>query len=455
MRAFLTIWAGQLLSVTGSGLAQFALGVWVYQTTGSVTQFSLVLLAMVVPQVALAPLIGVLVDRWDRRRAMMLGDTGSAATILAVALLLFTGRLEVWHLFPLLAAGSVFQSVQQLAYSAVTTLLVPKEQFARASGMVQTSEALAMIVAPIGAGFLMAVMRVEGILLIDFVTFSWALILLLLVRVPRPEKSNLGRDTGDSIWRQAALGWTFIRKRRGLLGLLVLFAFANFSVGIVEALGTPMVLDFASPQVLGMIIGVASVGMLLGTIVLTAWGGPKRRMAGVIGFGMVLGLGLTLAGLRPSALPITAAFFIYSASLPFILGCSQAIWQSKTPPDVQGRVFAVRRMVARSTLPLGYLSAGFLADELFEPLLAVGGPLAGSAGVLIGVGPGRGIGLIFVLLGLLVMLAFLASFLYPAIWRVEQELPDAVGEAADAAEAGTAVGGTSDGDLPPVTQSGD
>ena len=438
MLTFFTIWFGQVISLTGSGLTGFALGVWVYQRTGSVTQFALISLFTSLPGIVMSPIAGALVDRWDRRTAMLLSDTGAGLCTLAIALLLLAGHLEVWHIYIALAISSTFSAFQWPAYSAATTLLVPKEHLGRASGMVQLGEAAAQIVSPALAGALVGIIQIQGVILIDFATFLFAVLTLLIIRVPRPEATAEGQAGQGSLLREAAYGWTYITARPGLLGLLVFFAATNFTSGIVGVLFTPLVLGFSTPAVLGSLLSIGGVGFLIGSLTMSAWGGPKPRVYGILGFSILQGIVLFAAGLPPRVVILAVAAFFYFFSLPVVNGCSQAIWQSKVAPDVQGRVFAVRRMIAWSSLPLAYLVAGPLADRVFEPLLAVGGPLAASVGQLVGVGPGRGIGFLYMVLGLISLLAVVVALLYPRLRRVEAELPDVIGEKAPVASGGAA-----------------
>jgi hypothetical protein len=210
------------------------------------------------------------------------------------------------------------------------------------------------------------------------------------------------------------------------LGLLIFFALTNFLSGTVVVLGTPFVLSFASAATLGVILSAAGVGMLAGNLLMSVWGGPRRRVYGVLGFEVLAGASLMAAGFGSSAAVVGVATFIFSFSVAMTLAASQAIWQSKVEPGVQGRVFAVRRMIAWSTLPFAYVIAGPLADQVFGPLLVAGGPLAATVGRVLGVGPGRGIGLLFVVLGIFVVLISAVGFLSPRLRLVEEELPDAV-----------------------------
>ena len=425
-RTFLLIWFGQTISLTGSGLTGFALGVWVFLRTGSVTQFALISLFTSLPGIVFSPIAGALVDRWDRRWAMILSDSGAGLCTLSVALLLLAGRLEVWQIYIAMAASSTFSAFQWPAYSAATTLLVPKEHYGRASGLVQISEAVAQIASPVMAGALIGTIQVWGVMLIDFATFLFALVTLLVIRVPRPESTVEGKAGQGSLLHEAAYGWKYILARPGLLGLLLFFATTNFTSGIVGVLFTPLVLYFTTPAVLGTLLSIGGVGFLAGSLLMSTWGGPKRRIYSILGFSLLQGCALFLAGFPPQVVILGAAAFIFFFGLPLINGCSQAIWQSKTAPDVQGRVFAVRRMIAWSSLPISYLLAGPLADRVFEPLLVPGGALTNSIGRIIGVGAGRGIGLLFIILGIITLLAALVGYLYPRLRRVEIELPDAI-----------------------------
>ncbi|MBA3947797.1 MAG: MFS transporter [Herpetosiphonaceae bacterium] len=425
MRIFLTVWVGQLVSLVGSGMTRFGLAVWVYERTGSVTQLSLIALFATLPALLLSPIAGALVDRWDRRWAMILSDSGAGFCSLAIALLLFMGWLNVWSIYLLVGISAAFSAFQWPAYSAATTLLVPAKQLGRASGLVQLSQAIAQIFAPSLAGVLVVLIKLQSVVLIDVATFIFSLITLLIIRFPRPmttEQSG-GRS---SLRKEAVYGWTYITARPGLLALLLFFAGTNFTLGFVPTLLTPLVLSFASPQVLGTVSTIAGLGMLLGSLLMSAWGGPRRRVYGVLLFTLLQGVVLLLGGLQPSTTLVAGAAFLFLFATPFILGSSQAIWQSKVAPDVQGRVFAVRRMIAISATPLAYVLAGPLADRVFEPLLAPHGALAPTLGQLIGVGRGRGIGLMLIGLGILTGLTVLAGFLYPHLRNVEDELPDVV-----------------------------
>ncbi len=426
MTTFLIIWFGQFISTVGSGLTGFALSVYIYQQTGSVTQLSLTMLAAVLPQTLVAPFAGVLVDRWDRRWVMLLSDAGAGLSTLVIWVLIATGRLEIWHIYVTNAISAVFGAFQRPAHMAATTQLVPREHYGRASGLTQLSQAVGRIISPILAGFLLVSIQIEGVILVDFATFIFATITLLLIRIPRPKVTKEGAASKGSMLKEAMFGWTYIKERPGLLGMLLLFAFINFSLSFSGPLIPPLILSFSTEKVLGAIISVGGAGMVVGSLLMSAWGGSKRKINSLMGSMFVFGLFISMTGAQANPVLIGASSFAFFALLPIASGSSQAIWQVKVAPDVQGRVFATRYMLASAATPLAFILSGLLTDNVFEPFMAEGGALAGSVGQLIGVGPGRGIGLIFIVMGILITLATLLGYLNPRIRRVEDELPDFV-----------------------------
>lgn len=211
-----------------------------------------------------------------------------------------------------------------------------------------------------------------------------------------------------------------------LLTLLVLSAFLNFSLGMVQISMTPLVLSFASPAELGIVMASASSGMLVGSLVMSAWGGPERRMRFIRDAVILMAIVLMVGVWRPSVPLLSAAAFVFLFLMPLVSGCTRVIWQSKVAPEVQGRVLAMARMAAISCLPLASLITGPLLDRVFEPLLAEGGGLAGSLGGLIGTGPGRGVALLIALVGLVMLSGVALIFHFLRLGRLEDELPDAI-----------------------------
>jgi DHA3 family macrolide efflux protein-like MFS transporter len=210
--------------------------------------------------------------------------------------------------------------------------------------------------------------------------------------------------------------------------LLLYYAMVNFLLNATAVLSTPMILAVHSAAVLGSIQTSLGVGMLAGGILMSTWGGPKTgRIPKVIGFITLAVIGLVIAGLRSNPLFPGIGFFILMFFVPIASGTSMAIWQTKVPAQIQGRVFSVRAMISQSMMPLAFMISGPLADTVFEPLMRQGGGLANTfIGSWLGIGPGRGIGLMFVVAGLAAMFVSGLAFLNPHIRNIETELPDAI-----------------------------
>ena len=434
MRTFFIIWIGQLISMLGSGLTGFALAVWIYDQTGKATPFALTVLFGNLPRILLLPVAGSLADRWNRRLVMILSDVGNALVTIGVFVLLSFGSLQFWHIYLIATIGSIFSAFQEPAYTASITMLVPKKNLSRANGMMQMGQALEMIITPVIAGVLFVAIGLRGILVIDFVTFLFAVGALVIVRIPQPKLTEPADQPGKkpSVLSDALFGWNYLRARPGLFGLLWYYAMVNFLLNWSGVLIGPMILSRYPASALGTVQMFAGIGMLAGGILSSVWAGPKRRITAVIGFiGLAL-LGMIITGLSPNPIFVSVGLLWLMFFIPSASAASQAVFQSKVAPDVQGRVFSIRAMIARSVMPISYLLAGPLADNVFGPLMDVNGALAGTfLGTLLGTGAGRGIGLMFVLSATTGILITLLVYANPRIRNIEDELPDALPATAD------------------------
>ncbi|MBW4636039.1 MAG: MFS transporter [Iphinoe sp. HA4291-MV1] len=426
MRTFIILWFGQLVSLLGIYVTGYALNFWIFKNTHSATQFALISLFTLLPAIIIAPLAGTLGDRWDKRSIMILSNFGAGLSLLSVALLLFFGRLEIWHIYLATVASNAFSVLQWPAYEATIAQIVPAKHLVRANGMFQLGISISQLIAPALAGFLLVIIEIKGVFILNGISFLFCLVMLLLVRLPKLQTTTKAQGLKSLVWRDALVGWNYIRTRPGLFWLLILMCIYHFVEGISIVLSTPMFLSFTSTAVLGTMLSIAGSGMLLGTALISSWGGGKRRIYTVLGFTLLSGLCMVLVGLRPDVLLCTVAAFLHFFSLPIIVSARQAIFQSKVLPDVQGRVFAVNRMLINVFLLLSYVVSGPLADNVFNPLLVTNGLLAGSIGKIIGVGPGRGIGLLFIVVGTLMTIVTITSYLSPRLRRVELELPNVI-----------------------------
>ncbi|WP_338864401.1 MFS transporter [Myxococcus stipitatus] len=425
LATFAVLWFGQLVSILGSGLTSFALGIWVYEQTGSVTRFATMTLCAVAPMVLLAPVAGVVVDRWDRKRVMLVSDTVAALSTLGLLLLYSSGGLRLWHVYLGVCLTAVADAFQEPAFVAASTVLIPERHLGRASGLVQLAQAAGRTLAPPLAGLMMMHLGLSTVMMLDLAAFGLAVVANLLVRVPPPPPSAQGEQQAqEGLMSNLTFGVRFIARRPGLVGLICFFSVVNLTLGMAEILVTPLVLQSFTMVELGQVLACSGVGMVAGSALMTVWGGPRRRLTGIVGAGLLYGASLMLAGLQPSLLLIATGAFLLTFFNPPIASCSQALWQTLVPADLQGRVFAARMALAWMSTPVAYVISGLLADHVFEPGMLPGGTFAPVFGGLLGMGPGRGIALMMVLMGLLAMVAGVAL----ALFRPARELESTVGE---------------------------
>ncbi|HEY1012226.1 MAG TPA: MFS transporter, partial [Herpetosiphonaceae bacterium] len=358
MRRFLVIWLGQLISMIGSGFSSFALGVWLVEQTGQATPFALTVLCASLPPILLSPIAGVVADRWNRRWIMILADSGNALVTLAAVALLGTGQLAAWHVYVMAALGAACASFQEPAYRASVTMLVPKEQLGRASALSQLSQAIEMLLVPVLAGLLFAAVGLRGVFALDFISFLFAVGALFMTNIPQPPAAQADEAAPKpSLRGDIAFGWRYLRERPGLLLLIWYFALVNFLANFAAVLRTPLILGFGDARTLGIAGMAAGLGLLCGSLLIGFLAAPRRRVATIIGAIAVSGLGLGLTGLRPSGLLASAGSFIFLLGIPVAAANSEALFQSKVAPAVQGRVFAMRTMVSRSMMPLAFLAS--------------------------------------------------------------------------------------------------
>jgi hypothetical protein len=291
--------------------------------------------------------------------------------------------------------------------------------------MLQIGEAAGRLVAPMLGGVLLLILEIDGILFIDFATFIVAFSILLLVPFP---KQYIDRHRAEKTpwFKEVSYGLVYILKRRGLFALLLFFAVNNFLVGIVQMLITPLVLSFASATDLGTIMTVGGVGMLASSVLASTVKTPQHLILSIFIFMLLGGICITCAGFYQFVPALALIAFLFFFGLPIINSSSQVIFQRKVPSSVQGRVFATIGAIANASQPFAYTVAGPLADKIFEPLMSPNGLLAGSIGKIIGVGQGRGIGLMFIVMGVLTVLATVIAYQYKPLRLVEKQLPDAV-----------------------------
>jgi DHA3 family macrolide efflux protein-like MFS transporter len=428
MLGFTIVWAGQLVSVLASSMTQFALTIWAYQETGSAVALGIMQTAFMVPFLLLTPFAGVWVDRYNRKLMMMVSDLAAISATCGILVLSLTGHLQIWHLYVAAVINGLGNTFQWPAYSAAISTMLPKEKYNRANGMMSLVESGPGVLAPILAGLLLPVIHLTGILTLDVVTFLLAISSLVLVHIPQPPRTLEGQAGRGSLLREAAFGFQYIFARNGLLGLLLFFICLNFVIGMAYPVLAPFILARTgnNSATFGAVESALAVGAVLGGLIVSLWGGFKRQMKNIFLGEALTGLFLLAVFGLGRSLPVWIAAAVAGCIFPvFTNGASQAIWQAKVAPDVQGRVFSTRRLIASVTGPITPILAGLLADYVTEPAMRSGGWLAKTFSGLVGEGPGSGMAVQFFLAGIVYMVIVLLVYLFfPVVRNLEDNLPD-------------------------------
>ena len=431
MRFFIRIWMGQLVSTIGSYMTVFALMIWVWQQTESATTLALVSFFSQLPRIFITPIAGMIVDRFDRKRLMILGDVAALLATLAIALLYFTDVLHIWHLYGTVAIYGCFGQIQNLAYSTSIAILVPKAQYTRAESMVAAVNYSGAIFSPILAGSLYPILGLSGIFVIDLTTFFLAFGTLLTVTIPKPALPELNSRSDRtpppaSLSQKLTYGFRYIAARPGLIAMVVAFSLFAMPNDMSKALYNPMILarSGGDAQVLGVVTTAAGIGGVLGAIGVSAWGGFHKKIHGMLVGFAIAGFFKIILGIGQSSWIWIAAHFCSTLAVPLFYSSSNAIWYSKVPPSAQGRVLAADQMIGLMIGAIAPLIVGPLADHVFEPAMTEGGWLMPIFGPIIGTGSGSGIALLYAMMALLMMLVGIGGYSIHTLRNVESILPD-------------------------------
>lgn len=367
---FFTIWGGQAVSLFGSRLVQFALIWWLTQETGSATVLAIASLIGLLPTVLLGPFAGALIDRWKRRQVMLVVDTVIALVTLLLAYLYAIEAVSVGTVYALLLVRGIGESFHWPAMSAATSLMVPDEQLTRVQGFNQMLQGgLNIVAAPLGA-LLLGILPMQGIMLIDVVTAGFAILPLLMIRIPEVSRhgEKISPGGADSFWEDFRSGLKYVRSWPGLLMLILLAMVINFLLTPAGTLLPILVTGHFNGGALqlGWIESAFGFGMVAGGLVLGAWGGFKKKiltsMLGLLG----LGIGFSLIGFVPANLFWLAvgSAFLAASMIPIVNGPVHAILQSAVEHEMQGRVFTLVSSLASAMAPLGLIVGGPVADVI-------------------------------------------------------------------------------------------
>lgn len=362
---FFTIWGAQALSMFGTSLVQFAMVWWLTETTGSATSLAIAMIAVMLPNVLLGPLAGALVDRWNRRIVMIVADAVAALGVLALAALFATGAVQIWHIYAVMLLRATMQVFQFPAMQASTSLMAPPEQLTRVAGLNQTLQGLMLIAAPPIGALLLGVVSVQSILLIDVATALLGILPLFFFRIPQPRVAEPAAKA--SVLADMRAGLAYIYAWPGMLLLLCMAAAINLLLAPAMSLKPILVTQHFGGDVVSLAIIEAAfgIGIIVGGVLLSIWGGFKRRIyTSLLGLS-ALGAGLVAIGLLPASAfwGGVAAMGLVGAMVAFANGPLMAVMQATVAPEMQGRVFSLAASVSGAMAPVGLILAGPAADR--------------------------------------------------------------------------------------------
>jgi MFS transporter, DHA3 family, macrolide efflux protein len=406
---FFTIWTGQTLSWVGSSVAQFGLVWWITEKTGSATILAVGTLISMLPGVVLGPLVGALIDRWNRRIVMLVADGIIALVSLGLAYLFWTDSLQIWQVYVVMFIRAIGGTFHWPANQASISLMVPKEHLPRIGGLNQMIGGAVNIIAPPVGALLLQVMDLHWIMMIDVITAGFSILPLLFIMIPQPKISTETLEgatisqTAAAIWADTKAGFLYIWKWKGIFWLLMIAMMINFFVNPAMALVPILVTNHFEGGALELSWLNASwgAGMVLGGLLLGSWGGFKKRVITMLVGIMGLGAGILLVAFAPAnMLPLAIIGFLIGSAMNAISnGSGFAILQIMVAPDMQGRVFTVVMSMAGAISPLS---------------LAIGGPVADWLGVRT----------LYYIAGISLLILGVIGFMIPAVVNLEAEGPD-------------------------------
>ena len=430
MAGFLLIWFGQMLSATATSITTFALYIWIIKQTLGGSAVGVMEFFFFSATLLVAPVAGIMVDRYNRRATMLVYDVASFAITVLILCLYFFEMLEIWHLYLATIIQGIGYAFQWPAYRAAISTMIPKDRYVRANGMMYLLDDVPDVFSPILAGVILGpLVGLTGILLINAFAFMFSIGTLLITDIPQTPQTMEGEQSHGAFWKELAFGFVYIIKRPSLLGIQMIFLAGNFFSGIAlsAAVFYPMILlrTGNSTEALGLVSTFGSLAAVVGGIVLTMWGGIRRPIHGVL-LGWIVSsmVGLVLLGLGKGLMIWLIAAVVEALCDPLTKVSDDTILQRKVSPDLQGRVFGAQSVITQIMIPFTPLIGGYLGDKIFEPVMRTPNAVSNYFAPLVGTGPGAGMGLLIFLCGIGATLVGLSGYLLRPVRKLDDYLPD-------------------------------
>ncbi len=402
MKNFYKLWLGELISNIGSGMTAFALSVYVYEKTGSVSYISLITLLSFMPSIILSPIGGLLADRYDRRLLMIIGDLFSGLGLIYILWNIQAGEKSIVPIFVGITFSSIFTSLLEPSYRATLTDILEEENYAKASGLIQAAGSAKYLISPVIAGMILSVVDIRVILLLDILTFITTCLMIFLVRKSmNSETQNYKKDSFKGLLE----GLFIIKENKGVYSLVIIMFFVCFFMGFIQILIRPMILALSSVKTAGMMESLCAVGLLIGSLWIGI-AGIKKNYSKILAVSCFFcGIFMSMTGVNKNLAIIGISTFLFFSTLPFMNSCADVLVRVSVPNELQGRVWGLISLITQMGTVAAYIISGIMADYVFEPMFNKNGILVENIGIIIGTGKGRGIGFMLILsgIGMLIM----------------------------------------------------
>ena len=402
MKNFYKLWLGELISNIGSGMTAFALSVYVYEKTGSVSYISLITLLSFMPSIILSPIGGLLADRYDRRLLMIIGDLFSGLGLIYILWNIQAGEKSIVPIFLGITFSSIFTSLLEPSYRATLTDILDEENYAKASGLIQAAGSAKYLISPVIAGMILSVADIRVILLLDILTFITTCLMIFLVRKSmNSEMQNYKKDSFKGLLE----GLFIIKENRGVYSLVIIMFFVCFFMGFIQILIRPMILELSSVKTAGMMESLCAAGLLIGSLWIGI-AGIKKNYSKILAVACFFcGIFMSMTGVNENLAIIGISTFLFFSTLPFMNSCADVLVRVSVPNELQGRVWGLISLITQMGTVTAYIISGVMADYIFEPMFNKNGILVENIGMIIGTGKGRGIGFMLILsgIGMLIM----------------------------------------------------
>ena len=402
MKNFYKLWLGELISNIGSGMTAFALSVYVYEKTGSVSYISLITLLSFMPSIILSPIGGLLADRYDRRLLMIIGDLFSGLGLIYILWNIQAGEKSIVPIFVGITFSSIFTSLLEPSYRATLTDILVEENYAKASGLIQAAGSAKYLISPVIAGMILSVVDIRVILLLDILTFITTCLMIFLVRKSmNSETQNYKKDSFKGLLE----GLFIIKENKGVYSLVIIMFFVCFFMGFIQILIRPMILALSSVKTAGMMESLCAVGLLIGSLWIGIAGIKKNYSKILAVASFFCGIFMSMTGVNKNLAIIGISTFLFFSTLPFMNSCADVLVRVSVPNELQGRVWGLISLITQMGTVAAYIISGIMADCIFEPMFNKNGILVENIGIIIGTGKGRGIGFMLILsgIGMLIM----------------------------------------------------